>query len=177
MLYITPQALSKSIKQLEAEYNCRLFIRKNNNTLTLSHIGQQILCEAKDLLKQYYLIDQHIKQLADMESGYFKIAIAQNALNIIDINLFNSFKETHPKLYPEYIEMPDKIVDEYIESDLADVCFNINALPNSEEYTSILVRSLQVCAIERSRSLIVNHDYVTLRDIADKKIVSKNELY
>lgn len=40
-----------------------------------------------------------------------------------------------------------------------------------------MVRSLRVCAIERSRSLIVNREHVTLRDIADKKIVAKNELY
>lgn len=64
-----------------------------------------------------------------------------------------------------------------IESDRVDVCFNINELPNNEDYTSILICSSELCAIERSRSLIANCDYVTLKDIEDKQIVTRNELY
>lgn len=70
------------------------------------------------MLEHYNLIDQHIKQLADTENGCIKVAIAQNAPNIIDIDLFDSLKETYPKLCVEYIELPDKIVEEYKESDV-----------------------------------------------------------
>lgn len=176
LLFITPQALSKSIGQLEKEYGCRLFER-NNNKLILSEIGQQILDDAKKLLEKYYQIDQRIKQLSDIERGYFKVAVAEKSLNIVDIDLFESFRCLYPQLSPDCIELPDKLVDEYIESDRVEICLNINNLPNGDEYESILIYASELCAIERSHDYLIDKEHITLEELRDKKIVLKSDLY
>ncbi|NTW71682.1 MAG: LysR family transcriptional regulator [Eubacteriaceae bacterium] len=176
LLFVTPQALSKSINLMEKEYGCRLFER-NNNKLTLSEIGQEILNDAKNLMEQYYQIDQRIKQLSDIERGYFKVAVAQNSLNIVDIDLFESFRCLYPQLSPDYIELPDKLVDEYIESDRVEICLNINNLPDSNEYESILLYASELCAIERFHDYLIGKEHITLEELRDKKIVLKSELY
>lgn len=176
MLYITPQALSKSISQLEKEYNCQLFLRRNN-ALSLSDIGLQILSEAKDLVEHYYQIDQRLKQLSEIERGCFTVAIAQHTLNIVDIDLFDKFNKQYPQLCAEYVELPDKLVDEYMESDRVEVCFNINELPNQDDYESILVFPSEICVFERYRNFLKGRDQVTLEDISDQKIVVKSEIY
>lgn len=176
MLFVTPQALSKSILHLEKEYNCQLFIRKNSK-LILSNVGQQILVEAKDLLERYYMLDQHLKELSEVKSAHFKVVITQNSLNIVDINLFKTFKELNPQLNPHYIELPDKLVDEYIEADRVEVCFNINELPNQDEYESILIFSSEICTVTHKDHYLAKKDFVTLQDLRNEKIVLKSELY
>ena len=175
-LFVTPQALSKSISQLEKEYGCQLFIRKNN-VLELSDVGHQFLDEAKALLEKYYKADQHIKQLSELERGYFRVAVAHNSLNIIDIDLFKMFKRRYPQLDPDYLEVPDKLVDEYIEADRVEVCLNINTLPSQEEYESLLVYPSEICAITRGNDFWKNKDYVTIKDLMDQKLVIRGDLY
>ncbi|ACL18638.1 transcriptional regulator, LysR family [Desulfitobacterium hafniense DCB-2] len=177
MLFVTPQALSKSINNLEKEYNCQLFIRKNNN-LILSDIGRGLLPQAKALLEDYYAFDQRIKQLSEIENGYFRVAIVPDSLSILDINLFKKFRELYPQLNPDYLELPDRVVEEYLEAGLVETCFHINTLPNQEEYESVLLCSSELCAITRGgNNCLDRKDYVTLKDLADKKIVTKGESY
>lgn len=175
-LYVTPQALSKSIIQLEKEYNCQLFIRKNNK-LVLSNIGEHILVEARDLLERSFKLDQHLKELSEVEAGKFKVAVTQNSLNIIDINLFSTFKKLYPKLSPSYVELPDELVDEYIEGDRVEVCFNINQLPNQGDYESFLIFPSEVCTVTHKDHPFAKKDYVTLADLKNEKIVLKSEIY
>ncbi|WP_018305342.1 LysR family transcriptional regulator [Desulfitobacterium hafniense] len=176
-LFITPQALSKSISHIEKEYNCRLFIRKNNNLL-LSDTGRQLLEDAKVLLDYYCMIDQRIKQLAEIENASFQVAVPQCALNMIDDKLFKKFKQLYPQLNPDYLEMPDKMVDEYMEADRVEACFNINDLPNQHEYESLLVCPTELCVMTfGSNKSLNNKKFVTLKDLTNQRIALKGELY
>ncbi|WP_018305919.1 LysR family transcriptional regulator [Desulfitobacterium hafniense] len=177
VLFVTPQALSKSISQLEKEYNCQFFIRKNHN-LILSNSGRQFLIDAKALLEHYHSVDRRVKELSGIEPGYLRVAAAPDSLGSLDIDLFKKFRHLYPQLNSDYIELPDKIVEEYIETDQVDVCFNINKLPNQNEYESILLLHSELCVVTRcNNNFLNNRDYVTLKDLENKKIVMKGELF
>lgn len=171
ILFITPQALSKSIRLLEEEYGMQLFIRQNNKII-LSDVGQLALPAAKELLASYHNLDQHFKKLSQTVNGSLRVAVAPNILTLLDINLFNKFSSLYPQLKLEYFELPDKIVDEYIENDQVDVCFNVNRLPNQESYNSILLLETELCVFEseKNRSFGTNN-YVRLKELVNKKIV------
>ncbi len=177
VLFITPQALSKSIGLLEKEYDVQLFIRQNNQ-LILSDIGQQVLPDAIAFLESYNTFVQGLKKLSRMESGHFHVAVAQNVLTLLDINLFNNFSLLYPEIKPDYIELPDKIVDEYIESDRVDACFNINRLPKQDEYESILLLKTELCAFESENNhSLKNKSFVRINELGNKKIVMQGEWY
>ncbi|GHV88650.1 hypothetical protein AGMMS50267_10100 [Spirochaetia bacterium] len=63
-LYITQPAVSKQIRNLEEELDCKLFDRQRggggNNHITLTEIGQQILPSIRNILDQYEAIKQNI---------------------------------------------------------------------------------------------------------------------
>lgn len=176
-LFVTPQALSKAISLLEREYDVELFIRRNNQII-LSETGQQILPVAKELLECYSGFEKYLQRLSQLEHGYFHVAVAQNVLTLLDVNLFANFTQEYPEVNPEYLELPDKIVEEYIENDRVDLCFNINLLPNQEKYNSILLLRTELCVFESEKNWSFgDKKYVTLEDLQNKKIVMQGEGY
>jgi DNA-binding transcriptional LysR family regulator len=62
ILHISQQALSKSIGQLESEWNTRLFNRDKNG-ISLTPVGNQLLPVAISLLQKY---DEHIAMIQDV---------------------------------------------------------------------------------------------------------------
>ncbi|MEL1135515.1 LysR family transcriptional regulator [Desulfitobacterium sp. THU1] len=176
-LFVSHQALSKSISLLEKEYQCQLFIRMNNR-LVLSDAGQQALPRAKKLLESYRELDHSFKKLAEAEKGVFRVAVAHNVLTLLKIDMFNEYSLKYPQLKPDFIELPDKIVDIYIEADQVDVCFNINTLPNQEDYESILLLESELCVFDtKEEQHSKGGNFAQLEELKNKKIVMQGDWY
>ena len=78
---ITQSALSKQIAKLEQELGIFLFDRSHRQ-ITLTHDGQQLLKDAKLILKDYEKMLDHLQTIKEENHNTIKIAMHANLFNI-----------------------------------------------------------------------------------------------
>ena len=73
-LYVTQQAMSKSIASLEKEWNIKLFTRTNSGT-ELTHIGKQLLPAIESMIRKYDESARIIQSILDQNAVMIYMAV------------------------------------------------------------------------------------------------------
>ena len=92
---ISISALSRSIRQLEAEVGVRLFDR-DNRAVALTHKGQQFLQYAKTATLQWRAICHELKDDHDDLQGEISLYCSVTASHSILFDLLNRFRSDYP---------------------------------------------------------------------------------
>lgn len=94
-LYISQPAISKSIKKLESELNCTLFIRSKKGVV-LTNEGEILFNQIKEVMENIKSVENKIKEFNNLESGYLNIGTT----NTITQNYLLPFIKEYHKMYP-----------------------------------------------------------------------------
>ena len=94
-LYVTPQALSKSIKTLENNLGEKLFYL-NKNALILTEFGEFFLPKAQNLLAEYYAMRNEVASLSNNYKGLILVGIVPSARNLINADFLQVFMAKFP---------------------------------------------------------------------------------
>ena len=102
-LYVTPQALSKSIKTLENNLGQKLFYL-NKNALILTEFGEFFLPKAQNLLAEYYAMRNEVASLSKNYNGLIRVGIVPSAKKLITADFLQDFMEKYPdiRVYQSY---------------------------------------------------------------------------
>ena len=84
-LFLTPQALSKSIRKLEEELGSPLFFREKSG-LVLTPFGEKALAEIRRLMGEYRLTTQRLEQISAQENGLIRLACAARIPNALPLD-------------------------------------------------------------------------------------------
>ena len=106
---ITQSALSKQIAKLEQELGIFLFDRSHRQ-ITLTHDGQQLLKDAKLILKDYEKMLDHLQTIKEENHNTIKIAMLPIFSHYDLAHKLNDFSKNHPHIH--------LIIDEVEERDL-----------------------------------------------------------
>lgn len=93
-LCISQPAISKSIKKLECQLNCTLFIRSKNGVV-LTNEGEILFTQIKEVMENINSVEEKIKELNNLEGGSLNIG----ASNTITQNYLLAYIKEYHKRY------------------------------------------------------------------------------
>lgn len=175
-LYITPQALSKSMRNLAQEFNTEIFYREHGK-LCLTTFGQALLKEITVLLDQVSATEERLKNMASQENSHLRVACSHGILQGSFYAVFDDFKHQHPEIEIEFLELPDIFAEQMVEQEDCDLGLSIN-LPNKPEFfETTRLQHYQLCAVVHPQHPLAKQKITTLKDCAQYPLITKNRIF
>lgn len=166
--YTSAPAISKSIKKLESELNCKLFYRKANG-MELTEHGKELLYYVEKSLNNLLIAERNMLETDNLERG--KLAIGMPS-NIGSFFLFDKIIDFHNK-YPN-IEITvvtgstSKLLDLL---DMHQIDFIIDSAPINTDDDNIVVKELAQVNYTFIASKSSNYDIKSIKDLKDKQLI------
>ena len=139
-LYLTRQALRKSISALEIEIHGELF-EKLDTGLKPTHLAKFLYPEAKKLLSSEEKLLRNLHEYSLHQKQILRLGAAFSALETFYPTLPIDFRESNPEIDLSINTMPDNRLEELVEKDELDGAFVIGSPENQKLMHSILLES------------------------------------
>ncbi|MGI6221367.1 MAG: LysR family transcriptional regulator [Coriobacteriales bacterium] len=172
-LYITQQALRKSIKRLETETKCMLFYR-SGDSLELTKAGVCVKSHARNIIDELHRMDTALAQLSDNGTSVIMIAASYGVYPIIASKLIIPFERIHPEVTIKIVELPDMDCEDAIKNGDADVGFCIGPC-NTQYFDVHELESRSLCALVNKSNPLAARDQLTVPDLEGQPIAIVNE--
>lgn len=141
-LFITQQALSQSIKNMENELGVPLFIR-NNHGIRLTETAAFIKPDIQKFLSDYDGLLQKIQDSAHSTKGALKLALPPGVLICLMPILLIFFKKDFPDIDLEIVERRDFICEKLLLNEAVDLACSVHPVSNENfKYTPLIKRKV-----------------------------------
>ncbi len=124
ILYMTPQGLSKVVKNLETELNCKLLVRTVNG-IELTESGQCLMEYAAKITEDYNELRNDILHIQQRSHGVVDLLSAYGILRLVTPECIQAFKKRYPEIEFHYREYPDRQVERLFQEREGNVAFSI----------------------------------------------------
>lgn len=173
-LYITPQGLSKVVRNLEAELETEL-LRRTVKGVEPTESGLFLYRKCKHLISELLEMKAGIKQIANCNQ-MLKLGYACGISNAIPLEALGSFRKDHPDLSICMEEgLNDEIREKIIGSEL-DVGFVVGKTDHAGVVEKrIMTKQLYVLIYEGHR--LYKRDSVSIGDLENEPLITLNEKF
>lgn len=96
-LHSSQPNVSRTVKLLEDELGCRLFIRSNRG-MALTPEGERLYIHVKAAVERIQLAENEIARQTGMEDGCVTIGASETALRMLVLPALRHFKKNHPNI-------------------------------------------------------------------------------
>lgn len=171
LLYITPQGLSKSIKNLESEWHTQL-LNRTTQGITLTETGEYLYQHLPEFLDSYYDIYTNVQKIQQTQNREIDLLSAYGILRLVSPECITDFRTRHPEITLRYREYPDKQVERLFREKEGNVAFTIGpSEPNDfTEFHAIKLESFPIkLLVNRSHSLS-QKQYVEITDLKNEPL-------
>lgn len=124
LLYMTPQGLSKIVKNLENELNCQLLVRTVSGT-ELTESGQCLSEYADKITADYGELRNEILHIQQRSHGVVDLLSAYGILRLVTPECIVAFQNKYPEIEFHYREYPDRQVERLFQEREGNVAFSI----------------------------------------------------
>lgn len=170
-LFITPQGLSKMVKQLEMDLETELFYRGSRGVEPTEY-GELLYARAKHIC---YLIEDIKKEISVMSGskGTLNLILTYSASSVLPINLLFDFPKEYPNIQMKVREVPDEYpIGEVFEEDEADVgLIMVNEKLNNCDHELILQG--EVVAVVSKDHPLAQRDEISIVELENKPLILK----
>ena len=166
--YTSAPAISKSIKKLESELNCKLFYRRANG-MELTEHGKELLYYVEKSLNNLLIAERNMLETDNLERG--KLAIGMPS-NIGSFFLFDKIIDFHNK-YPNIeITVVTGSTSKLLNLlDMHQIDFIIDSAPINTDDDNIVVKELAQVNYTFIASKNSNYDIKSIKDLKDKQLI------
>lgn len=163
--------LTRTIKNLENELDCRLFFRTNKGMI-LTPEGQMIYAHIKNAVEEVIEAENELSEIKLMKKGLVRISVSEIALRC---KLLGAIKEYRRK-YPDIrIEISNHLTAQAVESvrdSNADMALVTTPAPDINEFDSIFVCPVTESAICAKDFVIEEKEPLSLCQLSKYPLVS-----
>lgn len=163
VLYMSPQGLSKIIKNIENELGAKLLIRTSSG-IELTQSGQCFYEKVCKILSDYRDMKNDILHIEQRDAGVIDLISAYGILRLLTPECIRQFCQSYPEIEFTYREYPDREVERKFQKKDGNVAFSIGpfeeGLYDKTELASCPVRLL----VHRSHPL-AKRQAVSIGDI------------
>ena len=163
LLYMTPQGISKVIKNLENECDCELFLRTGNG-MELSEAGRHFLEYAKKAMKEYFDMRNELLRIKQKEHGVVDLLSAFGIVRLVTPECILDFKKKYPEIEFHSRECPDKLVERWFLAGEGNVAFSL-APCDEEKYDVSELSAFPVKLLVNENHPLSRKETVTIQDL------------
>ena len=167
-LYITPQGLSKTLKNLESELQTTL-LNRNTSGVTLTETGQYLCDHLDTLLTDYYALRLGIREITQRQNHEIDLLSAYGILRLVTPDCITAFREKYPHISVHYREYPDKQVERLFAAQEGNVAFTIGPADFSP-WIATPLEQFEVCLLVNRSHPLSKKTSVTIQDLKDEPI-------
>lgn len=168
LLYMTPQGVSKIIKNLENECDCELFLRTANG-MELSECGKHFYEYAAQAEEQYHEMRNEILRIKQKEHGVVDLLSAYGILRLVTPECLWDFKNKYSEIEFHYRECPDKQVERWFHNGEGNVAFSL-APCDEEMYDVLELESFPIKLLVNEKHPLARKQTVTIQDLKDEPL-------
>lgn len=172
-LFLTPQALSKSIRKLEEELDAPLFFR-DRGALLLTAFGKKALSEMRRLVEDYDAMARRLEYISAQEKGVVRLAFSHGVPNALSLESIHDFEAAHPDAVLEVVELPDLLAEDAVRRETSDIGFSIGFPQPAELFDVKPLRHYHLCAVVHPDHPFALRDTVSVSDLAGQPLVTKS---
>ncbi len=175
-LFLTPQALSKSIRKLEEELDAPLFFRERG-ALVLTPFGKTTLTEVRRLISDYEGMTRRLAQISAQEKGRVRLAFSHGVPNALSLESLHEFESAYPGVVLDVVELPDLLAEDAVRRETADIGFSIGIPQPPEEFEYTRLRHYHLCAVVHPQHPFASRASLSIADLAGEPLVTKSPYY
>lgn len=123
-LFMSPQGLSRVLKNLESELECTL-VNRMASGLELTECGERLFDYAKIVLKEYQKLKENIEEIKENAEGAVELLLAYDVIRYLTPELLLDFQKENPGISFSYQEGPDRIVERLLLEKKGNIAFSV----------------------------------------------------
>jgi DNA-binding transcriptional LysR family regulator len=172
-LYISQQALSTSIKNLEKKLETKLFNRTATG-VELTKEGIYLSQKIDSLLVQYDSICNDIYSYFDINKGTISIGITLGILRSLSPMIFIDFMQAYPDIKVDKIDYLDELCKAMVMNETIDTAISIKPV-HSTDIDFISIKSEPLMLLVNKESDFSKLKAVKLKDLANEPLITCDE--
>lgn len=164
-LYMTPQGLSKMIKNMESELGAVL-LNRTGTGITLTESGQYLYEHLPEFLHTYQHICNEIRCIEQRETHEIQLLSAYGILRLVTPECLIAFREKHPNIHVSYREYPDREVERLFLNGEGNVAFTVgnDALKHVD---AVAMEKFDIKLLVHKEHPLAQKEFASIRDLAD----------
>lgn len=167
-LYITPQGLSRTIKNLEYEYQTKL-LNRTPSGITLTETGQYLYDHLSDFLDRYYNLYDGIQKIKQFQNHEIDLLSAYGILRLVTPECIHDFVRKHPEIKLHYREYPDRQVERLFLAKEGNVAFTVGPTDLSN-FNAQLMEQFEIKLLVNRSHPLSRKASVTIEDLKDQPL-------
>lgn len=173
-LYITPQGLSKNIRQLEEELGTSLFMRTAHG-MEPTEGGRFLYQKSERIVRQLEEIEHELHQL-EQRKERLRIGCANGVLNLLPLSVILAFGKAHPQLRLEWREYPNHQVKEKLCSSEIEYGFVIGGW-KEEGVEARKITGCRLCLMVYEGHPLYGEDQARFQQLQQEPLLLMNESF
>lgn len=163
LLYMTPQGLSKVVKNLENELNAELLVRTAAG-IRLTESGQCLAEYADKIVSEYGELRNEILHIQQRSHGVVDLLSAYGILRLVTPECITAFQKAYPEIEFHYREYPDRQVERLFLEREGNVAFSIADF-DEKLYDVVELESFPVKLLVSEKHPLSRRENVTIEDL------------
>ncbi|WP_417885577.1 LysR substrate-binding domain-containing protein [Zunongwangia sp.] len=172
-LHITQPAITKHIRQIEAHFNQKLFIRKGNS-IALTDAGKLLLSHTKILFQQYEQLEFDMNSLIDNNEGILRIAASTTIAQYVLPEVLAKFHQKFPKIRIHLLNLNTEKVEKSVMDNSVELGFIEGQSKNRELSYEAFLKDEIVLVVDKSHPL-AKRNQISISELKDIPLVLREK--
>lgn len=141
-LFMSPQGLSRVLKNLENELECTLVDRVVSG-IELTESGERLYAYAEVVLGEYEKMKKDIENIRSRTDGIVELLVSSDVLRFLTPECILEFQKKCPDVAFSHVEYPDRVVERMLLEKEGNVALSVGPFAGE----CFEVRSLKKCSL------------------------------
>ncbi|WP_075980496.1 LysR family transcriptional regulator [Bacillus massilinigeriensis] len=168
-LFITQQALSRTINNIEKQMGTKLFYR-NSRGVTLTDFGEYLYKKAERLLKEFDTFQEDISRKIEGEKRKLKIGFSPGTLRILGSKDILELAKNNLGINIDIFEYADKVCEANVLEETLDMAVTVNPR-NNKDFNYYPLMKHNLVAVVNKDNPISNRESMTFTDLKNEKLI------
>lgn len=172
-LFISPQGLSRTIKNLEKELGVSLFVRSPIG-ISLTKHEEVLERNAKSIIKDLEKLQWEIDSERKYDKEKINLVSSYGVIRLLTPECILEFNRTHSNILLEYEEHPDIYIDEYVKNNKADIGFAIEPVEDAD-FNKVAIKTFDLKLLVHTNNPLSKKKSITYNDLDNVDMVIESK--
>lgn len=174
-LFITQQALSRIIGNLEREIGAPLFNRSHRG-VTLTELGEYLYPNAKAIVEAFEGFEEEAYIEAKKKKNHLKMGFSPGTLQVLGARQLMGFTDQYDDVHLEVSEYSDVACEANILNETLDIAFTINPQNKKDFHYYSLIKDYFVAIVNKKNPIAQKGD-ISFEDLKDEKLILLDDTF